>query len=165
MADDSSKSPEKKGGKAAGISTDEHFKFLIACIRWSNGGKVNFDEVAKECNIVTKAAAAKRYERLMKAHNIEKPSLSNPATNPSGTPAKKSATTNGTNSKKRKAETEASTNGNADDEEPAQAAKGKKKRANIMKSEEESNDDDKDVSKNGIKEEEEEEEGEQQAEA
>ncbi|OJD15668.1 hypothetical protein AJ78_04086 [Emergomyces pasteurianus Ep9510] len=32
--------------------------------------QVNFDEVAKECNIITKAAAAKRYERLMKANGI-----------------------------------------------------------------------------------------------
>ncbi|KAI9853159.1 MAG: hypothetical protein M1838_000015 [Thelocarpon superellum] len=51
-------------------SNDEQFKFLIACIRHANTGKVDFAEVAKECGIVSKGAAAKRYERLMKAHGI-----------------------------------------------------------------------------------------------
>ncbi|KAI9680341.1 MAG: hypothetical protein M1829_001227 [Trizodia sp. TS-e1964] len=60
------------------IGNDEQFKFLISCIRYSNNGRVDFTEVARECGIVTKGAAAKRYERLMKAHNI----------NPSGGPAR-----------------------------------------------------------------------------
>ncbi|KAI9814027.1 MAG: hypothetical protein M1827_003491 [Pycnora praestabilis] len=51
-------------------SNEEQFKFLISCIRYSNNGKVDFGEVAKECGIVTKGAAAKRYERMMKAHGI-----------------------------------------------------------------------------------------------
>ncbi|KAL1841416.1 hypothetical protein VTJ49DRAFT_7093 [Mycothermus thermophilus] len=46
------------------------FKFLLACIKHSAAGKVNFEEVAKETGIVSKAAAAKRYERLLKAHGI-----------------------------------------------------------------------------------------------
>ncbi|MCJ1244214.1 hypothetical protein MMC30_001412 [Trapelia coarctata] len=58
------------------LNNDEQFKFLISCIRWSNNGKVDFTEVAKECKIVTKGAAAKRYERLMKAHNIHQPACS-----------------------------------------------------------------------------------------
>ncbi|KAM3513734.1 hypothetical protein MY11210_002643 [Beauveria gryllotalpidicola] len=41
--------------------------FLLSCIRHSNDGKVDFEAVAKELNIVTKAAAAKRYERLIKS--------------------------------------------------------------------------------------------------
>ncbi|KAI0429015.1 hypothetical protein F5Y09DRAFT_343121 [Xylaria sp. FL1042] len=49
---------------------DGHFRFLISCIRHSASGKVDFEEVRKECNIVSKGAAAKRYERLMKAHGI-----------------------------------------------------------------------------------------------
>ncbi|KAI9731513.1 MAG: hypothetical protein M1834_004633 [Cirrosporium novae-zelandiae] len=59
-------------------SIEEQFKFLISCVRWSNGGRVDFYEVAKECGIVSKGAAtkpptshsAKRYERMMKAHGI-----------------------------------------------------------------------------------------------
>ncbi|KAI0541361.1 hypothetical protein GGR58DRAFT_510953 [Xylaria digitata] len=50
--------------------TDSQFRFLISCIRHSTAGKVDFEEVRKECEIVSKGAAAKRYERLMKAHNI-----------------------------------------------------------------------------------------------
>ncbi|OTB05372.1 hypothetical protein M426DRAFT_21966 [Hypoxylon sp. CI-4A] len=52
------------------LDVDSQFKFLIACIKHSTAGKVDFTEVAKECDIVTKGAAAKRYERLMKAHGI-----------------------------------------------------------------------------------------------
>ncbi|KAI9860218.1 MAG: hypothetical protein M1830_006235 [Pleopsidium flavum] len=54
----------------AKASNEEQFKFLISCIRYSNNGKVDFGEVARECGIVTKGAAAKRYERMMKAHGI-----------------------------------------------------------------------------------------------
>ncbi|KAK3304406.1 uncharacterized protein B0T15DRAFT_512560 [Chaetomium strumarium] len=46
------------------------FKFLLCCVKHSSAGKVNFDAVATELDIVSKAAAAKRYERLLKAHNI-----------------------------------------------------------------------------------------------
>ncbi|KAI1347731.1 hypothetical protein F5Y01DRAFT_318488 [Xylaria sp. FL0043] len=54
------------------VSTDidGQFRFLISCIRHSVSGKVDFEEVRKECDIVSKGAAAKRYERLMKAHGI-----------------------------------------------------------------------------------------------
>ncbi|KAI0974704.1 hypothetical protein F4678DRAFT_470087 [Xylaria arbuscula] len=52
------------------LDTDSQFRFLIACIRHSSAGKVDFEEVRKECDIISKGAAAKRYERLMKAHGI-----------------------------------------------------------------------------------------------
>ncbi|KAK4250140.1 hypothetical protein C7999DRAFT_29389 [Corynascus novoguineensis] len=52
------------------IDTEAQFKFLLCCIKHSAAGKVNFDNVAQELDIVSKAAAAKRYERLLKAHNI-----------------------------------------------------------------------------------------------
>ncbi|KAG8160529.1 hypothetical protein KVR01_010065 [Diaporthe batatas] len=58
----------------APIDTESQFKFLIACIKHTNAGKVDFGKVAEELAIVSKAAAAKRYERLMKAHGIEKSS-------------------------------------------------------------------------------------------
>ncbi|KAI1506292.1 hypothetical protein F5X99DRAFT_415527 [Biscogniauxia marginata] len=51
--------------------TESQFRFLISCIRHSSAGKVNFVEVANECAIISKGAAAKRYERLMKAHGIQ----------------------------------------------------------------------------------------------
>ncbi|KAI9785461.1 MAG: hypothetical protein M1839_009202 [Geoglossum umbratile] len=51
-------------------SNEDQFKFLISCIRYSNNGRVDFGEVASECGIVSKGAAAKRYERMMKAHGI-----------------------------------------------------------------------------------------------
>ncbi|KAL3421287.1 hypothetical protein PVAG01_07732 [Phlyctema vagabunda] len=51
-------------------SNEEQFKFLISCIRYSNNGKVDFGQVAQECNIISKGAAAKRYERMMKIHGI-----------------------------------------------------------------------------------------------
>ncbi|KAG4428784.1 hypothetical protein IFR05_015733 [Cadophora sp. M221] len=54
----------------APASNEEQFKFLISCIRYSNNGKVDFSQVAKECKIVSKGAAAKRYERMMRAHGI-----------------------------------------------------------------------------------------------
>ncbi|OJD27631.1 hypothetical protein ACJ73_00964 [Blastomyces percursus] len=50
--------------------SDEQLTFLLKCVKYSSNGKVDFDQVARECNIVTKGAAAKRYERLMKANGI-----------------------------------------------------------------------------------------------
>ncbi|KAL2369138.1 hypothetical protein RJ035_006700 [Blastomyces gilchristii] len=57
--------------------SDEQLNFLLKCVKYSSNGKVDFDQVARECNIVSKGAAAKRYERLMKANGI----------NPNGGPA------------------------------------------------------------------------------
>ncbi|ROW06428.1 hypothetical protein VMCG_04421 [Cytospora schulzeri] len=54
----------------APLDTEAQFKFLICCIKHTNAGKVDFGEVANELEIVSKGAAAKRYERLMKAHGI-----------------------------------------------------------------------------------------------
>ncbi|ODH27249.1 hypothetical protein ACO22_04246 [Paracoccidioides brasiliensis] len=59
------------------VSSDEQLNFLLKCVKHSSNGKVDFAEVAAECNIVSKGAAAKRYERLMKANGI----------NPNGGPA------------------------------------------------------------------------------
>ncbi|KAK3951504.1 hypothetical protein QBC32DRAFT_325231 [Pseudoneurospora amorphoporcata] len=47
--------------------------FLLCCIKHSSNGKINWSEVAGELSIVSKAAAAKRYERLLKAHDIQPP--------------------------------------------------------------------------------------------
>ncbi|KAI1878977.1 hypothetical protein JX265_003154 [Neoarthrinium moseri] len=89
---------------------DGQFQFLIACIKHSTAGKVDFGEVAKQCDIVSKGAAAKRYERLMKAHGI----TSSPSGGSGGSPrtpvkkekgaTPKSSATKGTAAKKRKLE-------------------------------------------------------------
>lgn len=39
------------------IDTESQFKFLISCIKHSSNDKVDFDEVRKECDIVSKGAA------------------------------------------------------------------------------------------------------------
>ncbi|KAM3438443.1 hypothetical protein MY4824_003223 [Beauveria thailandica] len=61
------------------IEPQQNVRFLISCIRHSNGGKVDFEAVAKELGIVTKAAAAKRYERLIKAANKDSSSAAAPS--------------------------------------------------------------------------------------
>ncbi|KAF8856306.1 hypothetical protein BDZ45DRAFT_691931 [Acephala macrosclerotiorum] len=92
----------------APASNEEQFKFLISCIRYSNNGKqqVDFGQVARECKIVSKGAAAKRYERMMRAHGIApnaatiKPA---PARNMK-IERRESSTPSSTSSKKRKAD-------------------------------------------------------------
>ncbi|CAK7230740.1 hypothetical protein SCUCBS95973_007674 [Sporothrix curviconia] len=49
------------------MSGNEQISFLLACIKHATvGGKIDFEAVAKELTIPSKAAAAKRYERLKK---------------------------------------------------------------------------------------------------
>ncbi|GLA61681.1 hypothetical protein AtubIFM56815_002540 [Aspergillus tubingensis] len=69
------------------ITPEEQLQFLLSCIRHSNSGKIDFTVVAQECNIITKAAAAKRYERLLKSHGINTSGGSLPSAN--NTPTKK----------------------------------------------------------------------------
>ncbi|KAL8716817.1 MAG: hypothetical protein Q9225_005879 [Loekoesia sp. 1 TL-2023] len=79
MSEDSSKIPtQEKKGKMATASADEQLKFLLSCIRHTVNGKIDFAEVASECSIVSKGAAAKRYERLMKAHGIQQQAAISP---------------------------------------------------------------------------------------
>ncbi|KAI9931476.1 hypothetical protein MW887_010051 [Aspergillus wentii] len=101
------------------ITSDEQFQFLISCIRFSNGGKVDFAEVAKECNIVTKGAAAKRYERLMKTHGIN-PNGGGPAS--PATPSTTATTTGDTDSPSKPKTTKAKTGTKR--KAPATTAKG-----------------------------------------
>ncbi|TAQ86151.1 hypothetical protein B7494_g5525 [Chlorociboria aeruginascens] len=96
-------------------SNDEQFKFLISCIRYSNNGKVDFGQVAKECKIVSKGAAAKRYERMMKAHGIASNAASiKPAPRSIKTDRRES---NGPTSKKRKTGAYVEDTTDADDDE------------------------------------------------
>ncbi|RYO93425.1 hypothetical protein DL766_000815 [Monosporascus sp. MC13-8B] len=78
------------------IDTESQFKFLIACIKHSQAGKVDFAAVANECGIVSKGAAAKRYERLMKQHGIS------PSSGAGGSAVKKEAKEPKTPAKTRK---------------------------------------------------------------
>ncbi|TEY58841.1 hypothetical protein BOTCAL_0198g00080 [Botryotinia calthae] len=111
----------------APASNEEQFKFLISCIRYSNNGKVDFGQVAKECKIVTKGAAAKRYERMMRSHGIAPNAASiKPAPGPSTTPnsnssAPASAPRSKSSNKKRKFSNE---DENADDEEESSSGQG-----------------------------------------
>ncbi|KAI4087917.1 MAG: hypothetical protein LQ344_006465 [Seirophora lacunosa] len=78
-------------GNANTIAPDQQVKFFVSCIRNSNNGKVShqclppssshrfsvthtaqvdFAEVAKECNIISGGAAAKRYQRILRAANL-----------------------------------------------------------------------------------------------
>ncbi|KAL8914289.1 MAG: hypothetical protein Q9171_001071 [Xanthocarpia ochracea] len=120
MSGDNPNATDKKvKAKAGALGVDDQFKFLIACIRHGVNGKINFEEVAKECSIVTKGAAAKRYERLMKAHDISLQGPPNPrdASGMTGTPKEANAA-----AKKRKA-------AESDDEQPTPAEKKKAKKA------------------------------------
>ncbi|KAI3085605.1 hypothetical protein CBS147343_2501 [Aspergillus niger] len=74
--------------KPTRITPDEQLHFL-SCIRHSNSGKIDFTTVAKECSIVTKAAAAKRYERLLKSHGINTSGSGSLPSSSNNTPAKK----------------------------------------------------------------------------
>ncbi|KAL8689336.1 MAG: hypothetical protein Q9224_004661 [Gallowayella concinna] len=131
MSDDNSKSEGKKG-KTGPIGVDEQFKFLIACIRHGVNGKINFDEVVKECSIVSKGAAAKRYERLMKAHDISPQAHPNPSDNSVTATKRKIGTAKESNTaaaKKRKAMESDNVSNNGDEEEPT----GKKKKYKVEK--------------------------------
>ncbi|KAG5926040.1 hypothetical protein E4U42_003703 [Claviceps africana] len=48
----------------------DQVKFLLYCISRSNNGRPDFAAVAEDLNIVSKAAAQKRYERMLKAHGL-----------------------------------------------------------------------------------------------
>ncbi|OQU98639.1 hypothetical protein CLAIMM_04391 [Cladophialophora immunda] len=51
-------------------TSDDQLRFLLSCVKHATNGRVDFVEVAKECGVVSKGAAAKRYERLMKANGV-----------------------------------------------------------------------------------------------
>ncbi|CAG9979475.1 unnamed protein product [Clonostachys byssicola] len=60
----------------------EQVRFLVHCIGNAQNGRPDFNAVATEMGIVSKAAAQKRYERLLKQYNItRKPNLASATTN------------------------------------------------------------------------------------
>ncbi|KAL8721181.1 MAG: hypothetical protein Q9181_007760 [Wetmoreana brouardii] len=134
--------PEKKG-KMSSPNTDELVKFLISCIRHGVNGKIDFESVAGECGIVSKGAAAKRYERLLKANNILPAAAINPRDASVASVKRNKPTTTivkdvkAAAEKKRKAiegDNSPANNDDDDDEEPSPAT-AKKKRVKTEKKE------------------------------
>ncbi|KAF4126439.1 hypothetical protein GMORB2_0175 [Geosmithia morbida] len=55
---------------ATKVDTAEQVRFLVSCIRHTSNGRPEFAAVATELGIVSKGAAQKRYERMLKAHGV-----------------------------------------------------------------------------------------------
>ncbi|EHK24464.1 uncharacterized protein TRIVIDRAFT_29950 [Trichoderma virens Gv29-8] len=72
----------------------EQVRFLVSCIGHTTNGRPDFTLVAQELGIVSKAAAQKRYERMLKANgvNASKPAAKSGADDentPVSTPVKR----------------------------------------------------------------------------
>ncbi|KAL8784692.1 MAG: hypothetical protein Q9195_008930 [Heterodermia aff. obscurata] len=98
-------------------TVESQFAFLISCIRHANNGKVDFDKVAKECNVTSKGAAAKRYERLMKANGLHQPAHSNRDVPISSAPRKNPSDSSDKGKKRTFAEHQSEADNGDDDEE------------------------------------------------
>ncbi|KAK0766926.1 hypothetical protein N5P37_000656 [Trichoderma harzianum] len=74
----------------------EQVRFLVSCIGHTTNGRPDFTLVAEELGIVSKAAAQKRYERMLKANgvNASKPAAKSSADdeNTPSTPVKRKTT-------------------------------------------------------------------------
>ncbi|KAJ4024094.1 hypothetical protein NW752_002662 [Fusarium irregulare] len=128
----------------------DQIKFLVSCIGHSSNGRPDFQAVADELDIVSKAAAQKRYERMLKAHGISRPgalagSNNGDAETPPATPTKRKAKGEAAGSAKKrtprakaKAKKESS-----DDEEPKPKASATKRK---VKKEEEQEEEKKETS-------------------
>ncbi|PTB79227.1 hypothetical protein M440DRAFT_1436563 [Trichoderma longibrachiatum ATCC 18648] len=71
----------------------EQVRFLVSCIGHTTNGRPDFTLVAQELGIVSKAAAQKRYERMLKANGVsassKKASGDDDLTTPASTPVKR----------------------------------------------------------------------------
>ncbi|KAF4344030.1 hypothetical protein FBEOM_2005 [Fusarium beomiforme] len=99
----------------------DQVKFLVSCIGHTSNGrtKPDFQAVADELSIVSKAAAQKRYERMLKAHGINRPGVlanGNGADSAPTTPKRK-AKTEGIGSAKKKATPRKAKKEGSDDED------------------------------------------------
>ncbi|KAK4043588.1 hypothetical protein C8A01DRAFT_12887 [Parachaetomium inaequale] len=115
------------------IDTEAQFKFLLCCIKHSAAGKVNFDNVAQELQIVSKAAAAKRYERLLKAHNITLATARKGGAAANADAAEDSGEPKTPASKKRKRATASTAKKDEDEETPVKKERGVKKERALKK--------------------------------
>ncbi|KAL2853028.1 hypothetical protein BJX68DRAFT_265266 [Aspergillus pseudodeflectus] len=76
------------------VTPEEHIALLVSCIKTLTG-KIDFAAVARDCNIITAAAAQKRYSRLLKANETAMQTANANAsgnTNANGEPAASSTT-------------------------------------------------------------------------
>ncbi|KAK1639828.1 hypothetical protein BDP81DRAFT_447440 [Colletotrichum phormii] len=61
---------------SVGTDAEGQVTFLVHCIKHSSGGRVDFRSVANDCKIASKAAAAKRFERILKPYGMKTSDLS-----------------------------------------------------------------------------------------
>ncbi|KAL8869603.1 MAG: hypothetical protein Q9174_004151 [Haloplaca sp. 1 TL-2023] len=133
-------SSSEKKGKTSAISLEDQLKFTMECIRFGNIGKVDFEAVASACGIVSKGAAAKRWERLLKSYNVTPAAQISPrdasvASAKRTKPATPAKNTKAAAEKKRKQiEGENPNNDSEDSEDPSPLA-NKKKRVKFEKKE------------------------------
>ncbi|EYB33273.1 unnamed protein product [Fusarium graminearum] len=134
----------------------DQVKFLVSCIGHTSNGRPDFQAVADELSIVSKAAAQKRYERMLKAHGISRPGALVAANNGDGngdsppatptTPGKRKAKGETTGSAKKPRTPRAKAKKESDDEEEpkpkskASATKRKVKKEEVVEKKEEEQD-------------------------
>ncbi|EFW98938.1 hypothetical protein CMQ_4790 [Grosmannia clavigera kw1407] len=125
----------------SGQTAQEQVNFLLACIKHSqSGGKVDFEAVATELKIASKAAAAKRYERLKKRALCTDLSASGPAgdldgngspfTTPQKSRTKSAPATPGSAKRKRNGQSNNTDEEKQDSEVNVKTPRGKAKAAN-----------------------------------
>ncbi|KAI3552489.1 hypothetical protein CSPX01_00238 [Colletotrichum filicis] len=61
---------------SVGTDAEGQVTFLVHCIKHSSSGKIDFQAVATDCNIASKAAAAKRFERIIRPFGMKTSDLS-----------------------------------------------------------------------------------------
>ncbi|KAG8669833.1 hypothetical protein FPOAC2_09174 [Fusarium poae] len=126
----------------------DQVKFLVSCIGHTSNGRPDFQAVADELDIVTKAAAQKRYERMLKAHGISRPGALAAANNGDGKTDTPPATPTTPSKRKAKGETAGSAKKprtprakakkeSDDDEEPKPKAKASATKRKVKKEEQE----------------------------
>ncbi|KAH7015284.1 hypothetical protein EDB80DRAFT_679220 [Ilyonectria destructans] len=113
----------------------DQVKFLVSCIGHTNNGRPDFQAVADNLGIVSKAAAQKRYERMLKAHGIKAGGRTNTAAKEESTngssngenvsPAKRKAKAPAASPAKKRTRATRVAKKEESDEEPKPSAKGK----------------------------------------
>ncbi|RSL55991.1 hypothetical protein CEP54_009091 [Fusarium duplospermum] len=106
----------------------DQVKFLVSCIGHTSNGRPDFQAVADELAIVSKAAAQKRYERMLKAHGISRPGALAGGDSVPATPTKRKAKAEGAGSAKKKTARGKAKKESDEDEEAEAKPKPKAKR-------------------------------------
>ncbi|KAJ3518987.1 hypothetical protein NM208_g14304 [Fusarium decemcellulare] len=114
----------------------DQVKFLVSCIGHTTNGRPDFQAVADELAIVSKAAAQKRYERMLKAHGISRPGALAGGDSAPATPTKRKAKAEGAGSARKKTPRgKAKKESDDDEEEPKPKPKRGGKKAPVKKEE------------------------------